>query len=293
MENKKKVAVLIINYNNTEDTMECLESIVSSSVIPDVYVLDNGSILNDGEKVKEVFPEINWVRSDVNLGFAAGNNKLMKMAIDARYDYLLLLNNDTIIDPLMIERLLSESKDTEVTVPLIYYYYNKKKIWYCGGFINKFTGIGKHYCQNKFKVKKMQKIDFATGCCMMIPVNVIERVGFFNEDYFMYNEDTEYSIRLSEEKINISLVIDAKLWHKVAASSKAIKSYAYIYYSNRNRLKMIRENENFFRKSAYYYSIITRVIKMLTFFLINKEASLLYLKSYVDYRNGVIGRVEI
>ncbi|MDD3139564.1 MAG: glycosyltransferase family 2 protein [Lachnospiraceae bacterium] len=271
-----KIAVILINYCNYELTCECIESIKESTY--DNYmivVVDNASPDNSGNKL-ENYKGIKFVQMKQNVGFAAGNNIGIKVALEHNCEYVLLLNNDTIIDSRMIESLLKNANENTVVVPKMYYFdLNGKKdiLWYAGGEIKYKSADGLHWEGGKkdsdqFSIQK--QVSFATGCCMLIHKNILKKVGLFREEYFMYCEDTDYSIRLNKQNIDIIYVPDAKLWHKVSSSSGGEMSKFIVYYVVRNKIYCAIVNklgiktyiyiiaETFYRtlkaKSGKYYS---------------------------------------
>jgi len=100
------VAIIILNWNGLQDTIECLQSLRASTYRNvRIWVLDNGS-REDPSLALANFPEITLLRSAENLGFAGGNNYAAEIALAEQPDYILLLNNDTIVPPEMISELV-------------------------------------------------------------------------------------------------------------------------------------------------------------------------------------------
>lgn len=292
--NKSNIVVIIVNFNGLEDTIECIYSIKKSSVTVDIFVVDNYSSNDEACILKEKFDDIITFRSYKNLGFSGGNNIGIKWAIDKGYEYVLLLNNDTIIDAEMIENLLKVSDENTVAVPCMYYFNTPEMIWYGGGDVNRKTGAVIHYFENTRQVLlKRKKCTFATGCCLMLHKKILNTVGLLDDSYFMYFEDVDYSIRVIQNDFNIVMEPRAKLWHKIGMSSGGEYSPLSIYYSTRNRLYNIRKHKDFFLFSAYYYTLYSRIIKCV-FKVINREKIWkLYLSAIKDYYHGNMGKVDI
>lgn len=266
MNKRSRIVVILVNYNGIKDTVECVNSIEQSTFPVDVIVVDNASENDDVEILSKDFPNIKVIKSTTNLGFAGGNNLGIKYAFKQGYEYITLLNNDTVIDKDMFMELYNFARKDLVTLPEMYYYDWPEKIWYSGGVVDKKTGIVKHIIEPVSEKDTTRACRFATGCCMMIHRNIIENVGMLEDRFFMYCEDEEYSLRLAKNNINIAVIPKAKLWHKVAQSSKKDSAF-YEYYISRNRMLCIKRNKEYFGWSAYIYSMWTRMIKALYYFI--------------------------
>lgn len=255
----KKIAIVILNFNGEDDTKECLWSIDNLSkknfkILS--IVIDNGS--------KEVFKidgsdfktgELKIIRSENNLGFTGGNNLGIKYALEKKADYILIINNDTIIDPRLIEELLAISEKNEtsgIIGPKIYFakgrefhkerYKNSelgKVIWYAGGVMDWKNIVGYHRGVDEVdnaQYEQEVETDFASGCCMFIKKEVFEKIGFFNEKYFLYYEDSDFNQRAKKANYKIIYAPKAILWHKNARSAGGSGSTLQDYYITRNRL---------------------------------------------------------
>ncbi len=292
---KNRVAIIIVNYNGLQDTIECVKSVsATENVNYKIIIIDNASDNNEGKQLCELFPDAKVIINDKNIGFAGGNNIGIDYAMKNDYDYVLLLNNDTVIDNKMIYNLLEYANSITITVPKMYYYYDKTKIWYGGGIINKITGNAKHLKFNQMDDGKgnIKHCNFATGCCMLIHRDIIRQIGKLSEDYFMYCEDTEYSLRALINNKSVMYVPEAKLWHKVGASTGQEKSELAIYYNTRNKLLYLQKYHNYFSKLSYPYTIITRYIRIFQYMLSGNLKWKCIIKGIKDYKNGSVGKTE-
>lgn len=281
MRKESNIAVIMVNYNGAKDTVECLRSIQKSKIVVDAIVVDNASEGDDGEKIAREFPDAKVIISTENLGYAGGTNLGIRYALNKKYEYITLLNNDTIVDKNMFIELQRVANKNLVVLPVMYYYDLPQKIWYAGGIINKHTGVVKHIEQIAYTQEDRYYCEFATGCCMMLHHNIIEKIGMLDERFFMYCEDEEYSLRLTKHNISIAVIPTAKLWHKIAQSSGK-NSRFFEYYNSRNRMLCIRKYNDFFCWSAYIYSVITRVIKMFRYLVKKDEKYKSYMYAIVD-----------
>ena len=194
------IGIILLNYCNYELTVDCIESIKKSTQKNiKIYVIDNASPDQSGSKLKKI-KNICFIQSDMNLGFAGGNNIGIKKALDDGCEYVMLLNNDTVISNDMIEKLVKKASHNTVTVPKMYYFDvngEKDVIWYAGGWIKYKSADGLHIGGGKKDSEEFNKeelVSFATGCCMLIHKDILKQVGMLREEYFMYCEDTDLSL---------------------------------------------------------------------------------------------------
>lgn len=278
----KKVAIILVNYNGSKDTLECIESLEKINYKnTQILVIDNYSAITDYEYLKDEiekkYKDVYFIRLESNLGFAGGNNVGIKYAIEElKSDYVLLLNNDTLVDEDFLNLLVDKAEDSKnigITTSKIFYYPEKNKIWYAGGKINwiKFTSIHfgeKQYDDNKYD--KDLEVDFISGCVMLIKKSVIEEVGYLPEEYFMYYEDFDYCIKVREKGFKLFYVSKSKVYHKISASTGGEESAFSLEYGTRNRKLLLKKYKNkiglirYFISISYYY--ITRIIKLIKFY---------------------------
>ncbi len=255
----KKIGIVILNYNGIKDTLECLESlnkIKHNGFLITTYVVDYSHDKLEADKIKYAYPECLVIKKSGNLGFAGGNNVGIFQALEEGADYILLLNNDTMVHTDFLTGLFEflESKPSVAAVsPKIYFAkgfeFHKDRykpqelgnvIWYMGGQIDWANMYGSHPNVNdvdKGQFKKVQETDFVTGCCMLISKKALEKVGLLNERLFLYWEDVDWSLRA--KRIGYKVYVDPKayIWHKNAGSSGSGSSL-HDYFTNRNRLWM-------------------------------------------------------
>jgi GT2 family glycosyltransferase len=253
------VSILIVDYNGQADTRECLRSLQKIShdgFSFSVIVVDNGSkeVVEIPEKDQPENTRI--LRSDANLGFTEGNNLGYQYAKENyQPDYILLLNNDTVVEPHFIEHLLSCAKKNDklgLVTPKIYFFANREfhsesytpkerghVFWYAGGSIDWRNLDAFHRGVNEVDrghFDHQSESDFATGCAVLIPSEVIEKIGLFEQEYFLYLEDVDLSMRAQLAGYPIYFCPQAVLWHKNAGSSGGSGSALQQYYQTRNRL---------------------------------------------------------
>ena len=164
--------------------------------------------------------------NDENSGFARGNNLAIRWLLDAGYEIIFLLNNDTIVYPDTLEKLTeySERQECDVLTSNIVYHQDNSLIWNSGGKFT-ITGTRKYYYQNK-KLQNhrqgLKKIEFATGCALMVKSSVFNEIGLLTEKFFFGEEDFEFCKRLKKNNKGLYCAMDAVLEHKVGSSKKKL-----------------------------------------------------------------------
>jgi len=255
----KNIFISLINFNGRVNTLACLDSIKkikTNGFKLTVLVIDNKS--NEELDLKEAYLSdipLKIILNKDNLGFAEGHNVGIRYALRNGADYIVILNNDIIVDEDLINELFKViEKDTKIgiVVPKIYfakgneYHKNKYKnedlgrvIWYAGGEMDWGNIIGKHRGVDevdKGQYERIYETGFASGACMLVRKEVFEKVGLFDEKYFLYYEDADFSQRAVKKGYKIVYIPDAILWHKNAGSVGGSGSELQDYYISRNRL---------------------------------------------------------
>lgn len=268
------VSLITVEYNSAQHTAELLLSLEKVNVKDiqlNVVIVHNGS-KQISEHTSQKLSIKNLI-SEKNLGFTGGNNLGIDFALhEYNPDFILLLNNDTLVDPNFLRQLLSHAQNhprSGIISPLIYFAkgyefhshnYAKDElgrvVWFAGGSIDWQNMYGFHrgvdevdrgqFQSQQSKQKKQGKqlpyvgietMDFATGCCMLIPTKVLKKVGVFDDSYFLYWEDVELSYRVRQAGYELTMCEDSKVWHKNAGSSGGSGSKLHQYYQERNRRK--------------------------------------------------------
>lgn len=250
----QKIFISILNFNGRNNTADCLKSL--SSIKKDgldvqILIVDNAS----SEKLElPDLPNLNTriIYNKKNLGFSGGHNVGIKYALENYADYVLILNNDTIVDENLIVELVKSSATAGIVAPKIYfakgYEYHKdrynekdlgKVIWFAGGEMDWKNILAKHRGVDEVdhgQFDKVQSTEFASGCCMLVKREIFEKVGLFDEKYFLYFEDNDLCQRSKHSKVTILYNPKAVLWHKNAGSAGGSGSELQDYYITRNRL---------------------------------------------------------
>lgn len=256
----KKIGVILVNYNeSTLDTIECVNSLLNSGCMQEqIYILDNNSV----EKYKDLLRRnisgnVAISFNSENSGFAKGCNIGIKYFLTREdISYILLLNNDTVVPANFLKDLMAPFLDPDPTIgivaPLIYYYGNKDELWYGGVNYRPLLGCYVHNTdKSKIPMHSYVSTDVATGCCMLFRKELVGEVGFLDEDYFMYIEDVDFSLRIRRAGLKILLNTNTHVYHKLGKSSAEISLIKSKYLFNSGRL-FIRKNYTGFRRMFYF-----------------------------------------
>ncbi len=253
------VFLSLITYNSHDSTFACLDSLDSlnlDGISLKVFIIDNASnvlFTLDGKKYKKITPQV--IRSEKNTGFSGGHNIILRKAIQDDADYAMVLNNDVTVGADLLKELvlLAESeKSAAIICPKIYFEkgseFHKERyksgdlgkvIWYAGGEMDWKNVIGHHRGVDEVDdgiYNTTDVTEFATGCCMLIRVSVLKKIGFFDERYFLYYEDADLSQRVKYVGYSIFYEPKGVLWHANAGSTGGSGSHLQDYFISRNRL---------------------------------------------------------
>ncbi len=239
------VSIITLNWKQPRLTIECLDSLAKITYPNfNVYVLDNGSGDGSIEQIKEHLPRLPYrvglIDSKANLGFAAGNNVAIEKALKEEAAFVLLLNNDTEVAPDFVEPLV-ETMQSEASIGVtgskIYYFAEPKRIWSAGGIFTD-SGWTRQLGVNETdtpELNRKKKVDYVSGCAMLVRRAVIEKVGMLDARFFMYYEETDWCARAANAGFSTWYVPQSVIWHKIELKARDASPF-YIYLMTRNRL---------------------------------------------------------
>ncbi len=243
----KRVTVVVLNWNGLADTRALLPTLARCR-LPDGWelramVVDNGSTDGSVETLAREFPDVELVALPENRRFAGGNNAGVKRALAAGASAVMLLNNDTVCDPGLIEHLLlalEQDPRAGAAGPLIYFGPPSPVIWYAGATCDTALGLASHRglrTRDAGQYRAVESTGYLTGCCLLARRECWEQVGLLDERYFIYAEDADWSLRARAAGWTLLFVPTARLWHKVSASSGAQSPWK-IYQRLRGNLRL-------------------------------------------------------
>jgi GT2 family glycosyltransferase len=303
-----KVSIIILNWNGWQDTLECLDSLKKITYRNyEAIIVDNASKNDSVSQIKNYLAknnppaggnDLNFITLDSNLGFAGGNNAGVKRALKQKVDYILLLNNDTIVAPDFLDKLVEAGESDPkcgIAGPKIYFETDKNRIWFGGGYFSWFGG-GRHLEYDVIDKnpddRKTKEVDYMTGCCFLIKRAALEKIGLMNEDFFLYYEDTEWSLRAREQGYKIIYAPSSRIWHKVSRSTKPETNKKVFYYHIRNALLLSKlRAPAHILAGIYIWSVLCyfkQIIKKV-FLPSKKETAEMIMRGIEDFYKGKFG----
>lgn len=252
------IAIIVLNWNGRDLTLDCLRSLegITTPNLRTVLV-DNASSDGTVEAVRRRYgARVTTIQNAENLGFAAGNNVGIRRALADGADFVLLLNNDTVVAENFVDHLLAPMLETSaigITAPKIYYAEPEKQIWFAGGEISMWRGIAKHTGIREIdrgQYDTAHDIDYATGCAFLARRAVFEKVGDLDPGYRAYFEDADFCVRARQAGFRIRYVPAAHVWHRISASTGG-------QLSRRKASRKLASSRRFFARHAKPYHWLT------------------------------------
>lgn len=278
----KKVSIILLNYKGTKDTLECIKSLENIEYDNyEIIIVENNSPDDSYEILKRAIGcKHTLIKSPSNGGFAKGNNIGIEYAMTNNSDFVLLLNNDTLVEKDFLRKMINCYEKHEKVGMVgckILYESRRDLIWYGGGEVNLKRFYGFHYGEGEKDgeaFNKEKEVTFTTGCVMLIPRDVIENVGFLPEEYFMYYEDVDYCLKVQEAGYKIYYCPRTVIYHKVSASTGGEESPFAVKWNTRNRIIFMDKFK--YKVTKYEYKKVigffycTRLIKLAQYYLKGK-----------------------
>jgi GT2 family glycosyltransferase len=282
MEKYPKVFVVILNYKRKDRLKKCLDSVFQTAYPNfEVVVVDNNSGDGSIEMIKSGYSRASLVINEANLGFSAGNNVGIRYALERMAEYVLLLNNDTQVKPNFLSRLVDVAeKDEKIGIlsPLIFDGYSGR-VWFSGGKIDwlrmKAINLGEIKSENNFST------DFIAGCAMLVKKNVFKKVGLLDEDFFLYWEDVDFSLRAKRGGFKIGVAISSWIDHFERKKSVGNNKVYWLVLSGLLFFK--KNSEGHIRLWIIFYTYLRKLKNLIDVEFSKTEASKLVQKAYADF----------
>ena len=289
----KKVGVVIVTYNSKKYIESCLDSVLNSNTPLEIIIIDNASTDTTVRLLQKRYPDVCLFQNQKNLGFGAGINiGLRHLLKKGGFDYILLLNPDTLVSKNLIEELIkpfSNQNKIGVTGPIITYQ-EKSKIWFAGGYFNKLFCFSRHPFMDK-DINTVHitsgKTDFITGGCLMIKREVIDKVGLLDEKYFLYFEDVFFSTKVRKAGYTCHLVAKPLVSHLVSAvtgeagTNRMTPLRAY-YFARNPLLYIMGEVQGLLKLSNIFGQLFIR-LPYYSFQMLKKKD----FRSFISYLKGL------
>lgn len=220
-----RVAVVIVNYESGSDTAAALRSLLWSSRRPEVFVVvDNASQDDSLAQAEQACPGLLVIRNTENVGFAKAANQGMALAQSQAVTHIWLFNPDARAHQETLTSLVAatERYPKALLSPLIFD--TKGAIWFAGGKISWARMRAVHR-----KTVTGQSQDFLTGCALFLPVAALEIVGGFDEAFFLYYEDADYSLRARQRGYELRVIAEARVDHAEISQTNPRKTYFLVF----------------------------------------------------------------
>jgi GT2 family glycosyltransferase len=284
--------IIILNWNGLNDTIDCVKSLHNQTYKEFcIIIVDNHSTNNSINHLRNIFPEIQIISNNINLGYAGGMNVGIKIAIHQGAKKVLLLNNDTIADRNMLNELIINSSDrVDVSGPLIFYEDEPERIWSMGGKINKLLLEMQTPLENNISIpQKVLRQDFLPGCALLIHTDIFKDIGLFDENFYPgYYEDLDFCLRVKRKEYPVKVITSAKLYHKVSSASGGQYSPQVQFLKARNSGLYFRKNMELWNAPFIIIYRILSAMKKSIKLLLNKDYECL-IAMWIGLINGWLG----
>ncbi len=281
MQNKKHFFV-IVNYNSGTNIIECINSILQSKkILPSIIIVDNASRDGSLEQCKLRFPNLTYIYNTHNIGFGAGANIGARFALERNADTVTFCNPDAVLDANCINSLINSliPKNADIVSPVIYKY-NSQDIWFDGGKISFYKQRTLHKKQSSNPQSNLYNTDYVSGCVMTVASNVFEKIGLFDEKFFLYYEDADFSFRAQKAGFKLAIDPKAKAWHKEVSEQENSQKTYFLVLSG---LLFFSKHSHGLQK--FFFNIIFKLRKIKNIFDLkkNKPLSQQVRNAYLDY----------
>lgn len=296
--NAPAVVAVVLNWNGFADTQKCVASLQQIDYPNfEIVVVDNGSTDDSAEKLTQAFPHLKFIRLQQNRGYAAGNNAGIKFALAQGAQYVLVINNDVVVEKKFLSpmvELAERMPEVGVVTCKVCYLSNPKQIYAAGGTFSRWlcTGINDLQWQldnsEQNVTDREREISFAPGCVLLIRRAVFERVGLLDERFFLYVEDLEFSRRVNLH-FRMFYTPQGKIYHKSGAGTSWV-SYTptYLYYHTRNRLWAFKNDPLIYRAYVFLFSLMNALAKTLVLWQRNPDDTRPKIRAlWRGFRDGV------
>ncbi len=261
---RPRTRIVVLNWNGRDMTAECLRSLLAMDAKDlEILVIDNGSRDGSVEYLRSTFPQGQVVANGRNLGFAAACNIGMERGLEEGAEFVLLVNNDTLVAPGMLKELLlaAESEPRAAIVsPKIFYFDHPARLWWGGGRYSLWRGLPSHIgrrSDDRGQHDKPRSVDWATGCVMLLRCAALRDFGFFDERIFGNGEDLDLSLRARKRGWRILYAPRAEVWHKEGFDYRRnVGEHVRIFTASRNLPWIMRKHGNRLQRLAFWPQFI-------------------------------------
>ncbi|MGB9694173.1 MAG: glycosyltransferase family 2 protein [Fervidobacterium sp.] len=287
------MGIVVVTFNRVNVLRDCIRSLSNINYKNYwIIVVDNASVDGTAEIVKKLFPSVRLMRNKDNLGYTGGVNKGIECALEQNCDYILVLNDDVVVDPDFLKNLVNVAcfdPKIGLVAPKLACFENPDKLYNEYGKYNFYLGIG---YQPLSRINIPKEIDLIPGASFLIKREVIQKIGLMDENFFLYFDEGDLCLRAKKAGYKIMYVPTAKAYHKVSQSFSGWANPVVLYYSTRNELLLALKHLNFplfmllwtprFALRILRYLIATRDLKLARFII----------RGFLDFSEAKFGRAS-
>ena len=278
-----KVFAIILNYNGKDFLLSCIESLYKSDYPNlEIVVVDNNSTDGSLEDAREKFSRLHFIKNSENMGFAAGNNVAIRFALEKMADYVFLLNNDAVVEPDAISKLVTEAgKDSSggVWSPVILSW-DKSRVWFAGGDV--LWDKMKTFHITTVPSDSPYQTGYVSGCAILIKKDVFKKIGLFDERFFLYYEDADFSHQAKKAGFKLIIIPSAIAYH---AEQSEAENPSKLYW-------LVLSGIIFFKKNFHgskglwiaFYLMLRKFKNSLDLFAKNDEKKMNVRRAYRNYK---------
>lgn len=250
-------AIVLVNYNGMEDTRKCLNSIernLKKKLM--VVVVDNASLEDPNEILRKEFPWCVVLRSKTNEGWAGGNNIGIQHSLGDGAEYVILLNNDTVVSEDMVTRLIEAANaypEFGIIGPIINDMKYPDEVQTDGCLFNRTDAEG-FFQRKAIRIKRcsppsVTEVDIVNGCCMIISRGVFDNIGLIDERFYLIHEESDFCLRAYKAGFRSGIIGEPLVWHKHSASFDRAGNWRQRYYDTRNLFLLLRSHGKLHKNS--------------------------------------------
>lgn len=287
MKKHPKVFIIILNYNGLDVLKKCLTSVFKIDYPNfEIVIVDNNSLDGSLEIAKANFSKAIFIKNEENLGFAAGNNMGIKFALERAAEFILILNNDVEVEKNFLTQLVDSVAKNErigLASPVIFDS-QTREVWFSGGHIDWWRVKTVH--EKNIQTEGVFNSQIITGCAMLIRAGVFQKTGLLDEDFFLYWEDVDFSLKSRKAGFQNVVVSSSWIYHFEKSRENMENKIYWLVISG---LIFFQKNANFLLKTwGRFYLILRRVKNYWDVKLKKDRISLVVQKAYRDFKNAQV-----
>lgn len=296
----KDIGIVICNYNKEDYIINCIQSVLNSTVNNfDIFVVDNASTDNSVKKIKEKYADsITLIENKDNLGGSGGFNTGLRETLKYNYKYIMLLDNDIILDKCAIEELynfIESHPEIGMAGSKVYFMDYPDRIWGYGGNISfntyKQEDCFKN-CTDGESIPEILYCDYVAACSLMARTDAIQTVGLMPEENFIYWDDMEWGYRFNQAGYKVAVCGKSKIWHK--AGGRNAQNTFINYYMLRNRIRFFLKNLPKEQRENFGETVLSELFQMIYSCKLKGEVNIITSAMYALYDaiQGITGKAE-